>query len=246
MTVQFGIQTHQFPEQRYDRQPEPGPLQKYYRNLQRQVLELQDNPDAAEYQRLQKLVNGFDALRRAFIRTAPARADLNGFCSIMARSTPPVATRAADASRVVTFVANDFTLDRHGSRLRSGGIDTENFRRNPVFAFAHLVYGGWFSAPDPDAVIGKIKSWRVEGQRTGIVDNQKFVVDAEFAKDDYSDALYQKVRNGDLNAVSVGFIPQEISIQMEDGREVPIIERCELLEVSLTPLPSNPNALIVR
>jgi hypothetical protein len=48
-----------------------------------------------------------------------------------------------------------------------------------------------------------------------------------------------------LSATSIGFIPKQIVVELEDEKQTPVITKCELLEASLVPIPSNPDALAV-
>jgi hypothetical protein len=46
-----------------------------------------------------------------------------------------------------------------------------------------------------------------------------------------------------LHAVSVGFTPTDMRVELRGGEEVPVFERCELLEVSVVPIPADPGAV---
>jgi phage head maturation protease len=50
-----------------------------------------------------------------------------------------------------------------------------------------------------------------------------------------------------LSAVSIGFLPLATREEKRNGKMTPILDEVELLEVSLVPVPSNPEAVhIVR
>ena len=53
------------------------------------------------------------------------------------------------------------------------------------------------------------------------------------------------VRGGILNAVSIGFIPnqEKMVTKSVEGKEVPVYDETELVEVSLVTVPANPNAV---
>lgn len=143
--------------------------------------------------------------------------------------------------RRVRFRASTPDIDRHGTRVRPEGIDAANYKKNPVFLWGHDGYGGW-TAPEMENVIGKTVEMEMSRRAFDIA-----VVFADVEVNPKGDMAYRMVRAGLLSAVSIGFIPQDVVVETEDERRVPIIKRSELLEVSLVPIPSNPSALqIVR
>lgn len=142
-------------------------------------------------------------------------------------------------ARRASFVASTRSLDRHGTIVVPEGIRTEKFDKNPVFLWSHDGYGG-FSTPDPNNVIGRVVAHRVE--------NDAFIVDVEWVPEGVNpraDMLYRMVRDGFLNAVSIGFNPLRWHEEQIDGRAVTVFDESELLDVSLVPIPSNPDALAI-
>src|SRR5690625_5093239 len=146
-----------------------------------------------------------------------------------------VLLRAGEEGRVVAFRASTPALDRHGSRILPAGIRTESFERNPVFLWGHEGYG----RPDPQAVIGRV----VRQQKSA----EAFDIEVEFAPEAANPRAEQAlrlVRAGFLSAVSIGFLPRRSHEEhLADGRRVLVHDEVELLEVSLVPIPSNPEAL---
>jgi len=127
--------------------------------------------------------------------------------------------------RTVRFTASTATEDRDGDIVEPRGIDTTNFEQNPVILFAH---------DNRELPVGKAVDHGVQGR--------EFFVDVRFAETDKADDVYQLVRDGFLNAVSIGFIPKEtVSREDADGLR---FEEVELLEVSVVPVPSNPDATV--
>ena len=143
--------------------------------------------------------------------------------------------RAAEEGRVVAFRASTPALDRHGSRILPQGIRTEAFERNPVFLWGHDGYG----RPDPQAVIGRVIRHRKSAQA--------FDIEVEFAPEAANPRAEQAlrlVRAGFLSAVSIGFVPlRSHEERLPGGKTVLVYDEVELLEVSLVPIPSNPEAL---
>jgi HK97 family phage prohead protease len=144
--------------------------------------------------------------------------------------------RAAGDRRIKFIVSDSRVVDRHGTRIETAGIDLTNYKRNPVFVWAHDAYGGWSGPPKMDSVIGKAVGFR---QDTNVLE-----LDVEFFEasvNPKSEQALRMIRAGGLQATSVGFIPREVKVEMKDGREVPVITKSELIECSLCSIPSNPN-----
>lgn len=132
------------------------------------------------------------------------------------------ATSLDEAKYQATFVISDESVDRQGEVIKQNGWDFENFLKNPVILFGHDSY---------DLPIGKgVKLW-TEGTKTYLT--------IEFAAAIYDKAMtiWNMVKNGILNTVSVGFINEEY-----DNNE---LTKNELLEVSIVPIPANPNAILL-
>lgn len=155
-----------------------------------------------------------------------------------------VVTRAeeTDRPRVVRFRASTPDKDRHRSRILPEGIDIKNFKKNPIFLWGHDGYGGW-EIPKMEHVLGRVIDFEQ--------DKKAFDIDVEFLTAEVNPLAEMglgMIKAGALNTVSIGFIPREIKLEKDtDGgdRDVPIIVKSELLEVSLVPIPSNPNAVAI-
>jgi HK97 family phage prohead protease len=149
-----------------------------------------------------------------------------------------IVLRASDSGRVVTFRASTPTIDGHGSIVRPEGIKTERFESNPVFLWAHDGYRSLGGPPKIEHVIGRINAYAR--------DTQAFDIDVEFATEEvnaWGEKAFRLVKAGFLNAVSIGFNPLSWHWETIEGREVLIFDSVELLEVSLVPIPSNPDAV---
>lgn len=118
-------------------------------------------------------------------------------------------------------VATTEDTDRDGEVIRADGWDFEPYKKNPIVLWAHNFY---------DMPIGKVTEIIQEGNR--------IIAKGVFAPTEKAQEV-RKVYDGKfLNTVSVGFIPRE--------REMNIITRAELLELSFVPVPANPNAIAIR
>ena len=149
--------------------------------------------------------------------------------------------RAVDGegeSNVSWFRASTNDLDRHGTIVEPSGIDTRNFQQNPVFMWGHDAYGG-DSAPDLENVLGRVVDFNTS--------SDSFDIGVEWADHDRAVMARDLVRAGFLSGVSVGFIPdpEGMTTRAVDGHDVPVYTKTELVEVSLVPVPSNPNAIAI-
>lgn len=128
-------------------------------------------------------------------------------------------------------VATDTSVDRDGEIVDPAGLDLTNFLKNPVLLYAHDYRS------DP---IGKVVSIKLEGSR--ILFTPEFAIGISERAKQY----FELCKQGFLNAFSIGFIPQEWSDRKNaDGSSNRVFTKSELLEISLVPVPANPNALIL-
>lgn len=149
--------------------------------------------------------------------------------------------RGLKSDRIVSFRSSTPDLDRHGTRILPEGIGTDNYDRNPVFLWGHDGYGGLMGGPDIESIIGRTISHAKS--RDG------FDHDVEFAPasvNPKADMAYKMVRTGFLNSTSIGFEPRSFTEEKraagETGPPIIVFDAVDLLEVSLVPIPSNPNA----
>lgn len=138
------------------------------------------------------------------------------------------------------FVISDEALDRHGTVLKMDGWKLDNFRRNPIVMYAHAAN----REPNPDLVIGRGDVRTENGELIGSITfdtDGGAEVENKLAK-----KVLHKIDNGFLNATSVGFNPLRWGYGEKERGEDPdtfYFREQELLEFSVVPVPSNPNAL---
>jgi len=134
-------------------------------------------------------------------------------------------------NRTIGFLVSTSDIDRDQEIIDPKGWKLKNYKKNPVFLWAHDHRGL------PIARGVKFKS-----------NEEGLLIDYQFATADeypFADTVYKLYNGGYLNAVSVGFIP----LKWEDGNpEKNRFRRRyfeqELLEVSAVAVPSNFNALM--
>jgi len=135
--------------------------------------------------------------------------------------------------RTLEFLGSTESQDRVGDIIVASGWKLENYRKNPVFLWAH----DYRSLP-----IGKAtKVWKEKGEL-------KFRIQfADAETYEFADTAYKLYKGGFLSAVSVGFEPIEHEdIKDAEGRPTGgyKFKKQELLELSAVPVPANAEALV--
>jgi HK97 family phage prohead protease len=141
------------------------------------------------------------------------------------------AETVGDASaRTKRFVFSDATVDHAKDSIDQKGWDLSVFKRNPVALFSHM---SW------EPPIGRASNVGVQ--------NDKLKGDIEFATAEvyeFADTIYRLVHGEFMKAVSVGFQPKEWAFSTDKDRPYGIdFKKQLLLEISVCPVPCNPNAL---
>lgn len=135
----------------------------------------------------------------------------------------------------VEFVMSTETVDRHGDIIDQETWMLEHFRKNPMFFLQHNSYefpiGQWL----PETV--KLEADPNNPGRQRLVGTALFRV-----KYDDAARAFDHVKEGDMNMVSVGFIPHRVDY--DEARDAFILFDCELLECSLVGIGSNRQALV--
>ncbi|GAA1015879.1 hypothetical protein Aple_010660 [Acrocarpospora pleiomorpha] len=130
--------------------------------------------------------------------------------------------RAAEGGPI-PFTAATAGIKADGLDLQMSGLDLARYRNNPVIMYDHEYWGR-------DALpIGRAAEVTVEG------DKLRALLDFDL-EDDFAAKVDRKIRKGYLNAVSVGFGVHDI-----DEHGVP--DMWELYEISVVPLPLDPDAI---
>lgn len=125
-----------------------------------------------------------------------------------------------------TFVVSDESVNTYGFVVETDGIDLTQFEKNPVMLFEH----------DPSKILGTWKNIRKE--------NKQLLADTEFDMDDPEAVkIARKVEKGILKGASVGLIALEFKQKEKEGKNIIVLSKSVLKEISLTALPANKNAL---
>lgn len=133
-----------------------------------------------------------------------------------------------DADGLMQFVASNENVDRMGDRIITKGWQLADFKKNPIFLWAHNA-----SAP----AIGAVR-------RIGIEDTD-LVAGVEWAPTSFAQEIQSLYQNSFMRAVSVGFRALDFDIIQDEagGFQGFEFKRQELLELSAVPVPANARAL---
>lgn len=130
-------------------------------------------------------------------------------------------------AREADFVCSTDSIDSHGTRLRQDW-DLKRYLANPVVLFAH---------ESRELPIGQAKNVRVEGGR--------LLATVRFS-DVHARAVecFKLVQEGTLRGISVGFrFGDYAEEKTASGDSVIVLKDLELVELSITPTPSNADCI---
>lgn len=140
-----------------------------------------------------------------------------------------------EASRegVIPFILTTKSVDRDSEVVLPLGANTDSFKQNPVFVWVHDIRN--------KPPIGKLLT------DTFVITEDYFKSDVEFdLNDPFAKMIYNKYKNGFLNAGSIRFTPTKLADPIFPNQKGATIAEWELLEFSAVPVPANPNALMVK
>jgi len=124
---------------------------------------------------------------------------------------------------VNTFIVSDESLNSYGYVIRTNGINTAKFAKNPIMFYMHERDSG---------IIGRWDNIRIEGG--------KLLADAVFDESDpIGKRVKERVEGGFLRSASIGI--ENVVKSSLNGIET-VIE-CELKEISIVDIPANSNAV---
>jgi HK97 family phage prohead protease len=137
--------------------------------------------------------------------------------------------KASDETRSVDVVASSMAIDSYGEIVLQDW-DLARFMRNPVVLYGHN---------SGDLPIGHASNVRLEDGKLLATLN---LVDEK--ANPMAERVWQGIKQGSLRAVSVGFYTKNKPAALEiDGKAVLALSGNELLEISVVPIPANPEAV---
>jgi HK97 family phage prohead protease len=138
------------------------------------------------------------------------------------------------AKRTATFIASTDAVDSYCEIVDQEEWNFSRFEANPVILFAH---------DSRSLPIGKATGWRVEKGADG---RKQLVIDVYFSKvNPFAELCWQMVLEDTLRACSVGFMPGGFEEREIDGKKRIALLRNQLFELSICPVPANPEAVLL-
>lgn len=134
-----------------------------------------------------------------------------------------------EQARTVEFTITTSNVDRDNDTIAADGWELAEFLKNPVVLWAHQYDG---------LPIGRAVD--VTSTANGLVSRMQFPPKGLHA---FADTVFEMLKGGFLNAVSVGFKPK-LAERNDDRGGIDFL-RQSLLEYSVVPVPANADALIV-
>lgn len=139
------------------------------------------------------------------------------------------------SNREAEFVISTEAVDTYGTVFKMSGWDLKRYEQNPVVFYAHRSY-----SENPDMLIGTSEV-RIE--------NNQLVALVRFESGDINpvaEKVWQKIQAGTLRMASIGANPKKGhwgDEKLGENRDVIYFDEQELLEWSIVPLGSNPEAV---
>lgn len=122
-----------------------------------------------------------------------------------------------------TFIVSDESINSYGFVIRTAGIDTTGFSKNPVMFYQHERKSG---------VIGRWDNIRVSG--TQLLADAVFDENTPLGRE-----VQQRVESGFIRSASIGI--GNVRKEFVNGTET--VVGCELMEISIVDIPANRNAV---
>ena len=143
-----------------------------------------------------------------------------------------------EVARSIRVIASTAAIDSYDEIVEQSW-NLDRYSRNPVVLYHHNAAGGFFGGSAVETLpIG-------HASRVGVVDGQLeatlHFVTAE--ANPMAEMVWQGVRQGSLRAVSVGFYPHTVVSEKVNDSDRFVLKDNELFEISVVPLPANPEAV---
>ena len=137
-------------------------------------------------------------------------------------------------NRTAEFVISTEAVDTYGTVFKASGWDLTRYDKNPIVAYGHRTW-----SDNPDMIIGTSEVRIEDGQLIGKVTFETEDVNPT------AERIWKKVQAGTLRMASVGANVLEWrwgDTSMGENKENIYFTRTELLEWSIVPIGSNPDA----
>lgn len=147
---------------------------------------------------------------------------------IVSRSLGMSVRAVRKKEREVDFIASTEAVDSYDEIVEQSW-QLDRFKGNPVILFAHK---------SRELPIGR--ATRCEVVKGALECTIRF---ASAEANPVAEQVWRLVEEECLNAVSVGFYPRTVRHEKRDGKDVYVLADNELHEISVVPVPANPEAL---
>jgi hypothetical protein len=145
-----------------------------------------------------------------------------------------------EEGRWVDVIASTDTLDGHGDIVEQS-FDLKRYKKNPVVLFLHNQFGFLDGArPEDFLPIGRGENVKVAGGQL-----EARIHFASEKASPLAERIFHQFKEGSLNAVSIGFKPGKVTRteNADTGKVTYRLANNELFEISVVPIPSNPDAV---
>lgn len=138
-------------------------------------------------------------------------------------------------NREAEFVISTETADTYGTVFKMSGWNLERYEKNPIVAYGHRTW-----SDNPDMIIGTSEVF---------VDGEQLIGKVRFESEEVNptaEKIWKKVQNGTLRMASIGANPIRGhwgDEKLGEDKDLIYFDESELLEWSIVPLGSNPDAL---
>lgn len=162
--------------------------------------------------------------------TAKDSGDANGDEQVPGLPSTMIYVRSIDIEkRTADFIASTDTIDAYDEIVDQSNWILDRYKRNPIALWAHQ------SRELPLGV-----STRCEVVANKLECTIRFHTADKNPK---AEQVWRMVRDGEIKAVSIGFMPKTMRFEMRNGVEVYVLSDNELHEISVCNIPANPDAL---
>jgi HK97 family phage prohead protease len=144
-----------------------------------------------------------------------------------------------EEERSIEVVASTDSLDSHGDIVEQT-FNLKRYKKNPVVLWMHNAFGMFDGSTADDFLpIGRAEDVKIEGGKL----TAKIVFVSGDGPESVAEKVWRRVQQRVLRAVSIGFRPGKITEEKRDGGTVFRLAENELFEISVVPIPSNPDAV---
>lgn len=138
-------------------------------------------------------------------------------------------------NRQVEFVISSETPDSYGTVFRVNGWQLDNYNQNPIVCYAHRS-----TSDNPDMIIGTSEIRIENNQLIGVVTFESADINP------LAEKVFQKVQSGTLRMASIGcniIRGHRGDEKLNEDPELIYFDEMELMEWSIVPVGSNPDAV---